>query len=69
MKRFRLALLALVLLTLAPAPVLEAATCYGRTPCNACKNCRYCKHCAENGGTCGVCKRRAASDHGAHQIP
>jgi hypothetical protein len=35
------------------------ATCTGSTPCRACKNCRYCKHCAKEGGTCGVCRRRA----------
>jgi hypothetical protein len=35
-----------------------AATCVGATPCRACKNCRYCKHCAQEGGTCGVCRRR-----------
>ena len=33
------------------------ATCTGGDPCNACKNCRYCKRCAQEGGTCGVCKR------------
>lgn len=36
-----------------------AATCTGSTPCRACKNCRYCKHCAKEGGTCGLCRRRA----------
>lgn len=33
-----------------------AATCTGKSPCNACKNCKYCKHCAKEGGSCGVCK-------------
>jgi hypothetical protein len=36
------------------------ATCVGADPCNSCKNCKYCNHCAKQGGTCGVCKNRAA---------
>ena len=39
----------------------RVATCVGATPCRACKNCRYCKHCAKDGGTCGVCRRKAAT--------
>ena len=39
--------------------------CYltGSDPCNACKNCNYCKHCAKEGGTCGLCKRKANPRH------
>lgn len=40
----------------------KAARCVGATSCRACKNCRYCKHCAEEGGKCGVCRRRKSAE-------
>ena len=42
------------------------ATCTGSDACNACKNCKYCKHCAQEGGTCGVCKRAGLTAKAAH---
>ena len=39
------------------ADLVHAATCTGANPCNACRNCSSCKRCAEQGGTCGVCRR------------
>ena len=37
----------------------EEGRCTGSSYCTACKNCSGCKHCAKNGGSCGVCSRRA----------
>lgn len=46
----------------------EAATCTGANPCNACKNCSSCKRCAQQGGTCGVCRRKIAESHGESNV-
>jgi hypothetical protein len=64
-KNIQAGLLLLLLLTptvaSGAARTRRAATCTGSTPCRACTNCRYCKHCAKDGGTCGVCRRRASA--------
>ena len=58
-KNLWLAMLLLPILMAITSGDLYSSTCTGSDPCNACKNCNYCKHCAKEGGTCGVCKRRA----------
>jgi hypothetical protein len=56
MRSFASALLVVVSIA---AIGVEMSTCTGSDPCYACKNCKYCKHCAKDGGTRGICKRRA----------
>lgn len=45
-----------------------AARCTGDDNCRACKNCRYCRHCAQEGGSCGVCKKLHGASGNAERL-
>lgn len=70
----------IVVLFFAAAPVLaqegaggkpvvaasDAAKCVGSSNCKACKNCSACANCKENGGKCGVCRKK--SNHHSSEV-